>query len=268
MLTTLLRREEYPERSLYVASGLVVALTLGLIPFLSPSAEDARILVLFGLLGSVYAVAMIRAQARFGVARLALLNMLVSTLFISLGYIILSRATSTFWILYFVLPLISTTIHHSERLTYLSGTISTLGFLLVVGMGAVRVPSTEVSLGVGSLVVFSLIAGRLGAVSEERLRLLREERTRREELASLYDLSSRLADAALDLDYVLNLVVRNAVETIRVTFARLALLQDGELVVRAAHPIRVLDRDLVVGQQEAANLLPYCQGVLDRKSVV
>lgn len=33
-------------------------------------------------------------------------------------------------------------------------------------------------------------------------------------------------------------------------------------MVRAAHPIRVLDRDLVVGQQETANLLPYCQGVL------
>ncbi len=99
------------------------------------------------------------------------------------------------------------------------------------------------------------------AVALENARLFEAEQTRRDELSALYDLSRALADAVYDFDAVLNLIVRRAVETIHVTFARILLLEGNEFVVRAAHPMRILDRDLEVGRREPADLHPFYEHV-------
>lgn len=84
---------------------------------------------------------------------------------------------------------------------------------------------------------------------EESRRLLATEQASRAELAALYDLSRELADAK-DLTTVLRLAARRAAETLHVTFARILLAEGPALVTRAAHPVRVLDRDLGVDRRE------------------
>ena len=99
----------------------------------------------------------------------------------------------------------------------------------------------------------------------ERKRMEQDERTRREELAALYDLSRILADAPPD-DYavILASITRHAVETIHVTFARIALLEQDKLCIRAAHPIRILDCDLSIGHCEPMTTHPYCRRVIEQ----
>ena len=110
---------------------------------------------------------------------------------------------------------------------------------------------------------FVTLAGQ-AAIAIEITRLFEEEQTRRRELGVLYDLSRALADAAHDLDLILTLVVRHAAAITHVTFARVALLEDGECVIRAAHPVRVLERDLELGRRFAAETLPICQRALQQ----
>ncbi len=105
--------------------------------------------------------------------------------------------------------------------------------------------------------LLSTLAGQL-ATAIEKARLFEAEQTRRAELSALYDLSRSLADAAYDVEAILNLIARRAVETIHVTFARIALVEAGECVLRAAYPVRVLDHDLGVGRREAIQTLPAC----------
>ena len=49
------------------------------------------------------------------------------------------------------------------------------------------------------------------------------------------------------LGEVLEIATRHAVENVHVTFARLALMEGDALVMRAAYPIRILERNLSVG---------------------
>ncbi len=86
-------------------------------------------------------------------------------------------------------------------------------------------------------------------------------RSRTDELSKLYELSRALANAG-DLDKALEVINRQAVETVHVTFARVALLEGSELVVRAAYPVRVLDQDLSVGKRAPLMDLPSCQRAL------
>ncbi|MCI0477774.1 MAG: GAF domain-containing protein, partial [Anaerolineales bacterium] len=99
------------------------------------------------------------------------------------------------------------------------------------------------------------------AVALERANLFQAERNHRAELAALYDLSRALADNDA-LDSICQLVVQHAVTAIPITFARLALIEGDALVVHAAQPIRVLDRDLRIGDRVALANLPCCQNAL------
>ncbi|MBI5302246.1 MAG: GAF domain-containing protein [Chloroflexi bacterium] len=110
---------------------------------------------------------------------------------------------------------------------------------------------------------FMMLAGQ-AAIAIENARLFCEEQTRRRELGVMYDLSRALADAAHDLDLILTLVVHHAAEITHVTFARVALLEDEEYVVRAAHPVRVLQRDLKLGQRFGVKTLPICHRALEQ----
>jgi GAF domain-containing protein len=95
------------------------------------------------------------------------------------------------------------------------------------------------------------------AIAIENTRLFEAEQTRRTELAALYDLSRALVELN-DMGVILNFVVQRSVEKIRVTFARIALIEGDECVLRAAYPVRGLERDLGIGQRETIQTLPLC----------
>jgi PAS domain S-box-containing protein len=101
----------------------------------------------------------------------------------------------------------------------------------------------------------------------ERKRAEAEIRTRTNELSTLYDLSRALANAN-DLDKVLGLVNRHTVENIRITFACIALLEDGNLATRSVYPIRVLDHDLLINSTRPITAMPFCQSVLEQDQPV
>jgi len=101
----------------------------------------------------------------------------------------------------------------------------------------------------------------------ERKQSEEEIRSRTEELTTLYQLSRLLADAG-DLESAIELITRHAVESVHITFACLALLEDSELVTRAVYPVRVLDHELIVGDRQPLTALPVCQRVLDKNEPV
>jgi len=130
------------------------------------------------------------------------------------------------------------------------------------------------SVGLGFLVLYGSLFALVRNASrelirrnEENVRLFEAEQTRRAELAALYDLARALANT-LDFDTILNLVVRATAETVQVTFARFALIEDGECVVRAAYPLRVVNRDLEVGRRDPVAAYPYCQRVLKQNAPI
>jgi PAS domain S-box-containing protein len=112
-------------------------------------------------------------------------------------------------------------------------------------------------------------AGAVFSTREITERKQREEeiRSRTEELAILYSLSRLLADAN-DLESVFELVNHHAVESVHVTFACLALVEDGDLVRRAVYPVRILDHDFTLGGHQPIAALPSCQRVLDKNEPV
>ena len=99
--------------------------------------------------------------------------------------------------------------------------------------------------------------------NEENRFLYEQEQIRRAELAALYDLSRALADS-YDFDTILALVTRHAVETVHVTFSRVALLEGNEFVIRAAYPIRILDHNLKVGERDSLGSNHIYQRVLEQ----
>ena len=113
------------------------------------------------------------------------------------------------------------------------------------------------------------VIGVLGTYMDitERQQREKEIHARTDELTTLYKLSRALADAN-DLEIVLELVNRHAVESIHTTFSFIALLEDGELVSRAFYPIRSLDHDFKIGTRTPISALPYCQRVLDKNEPV
>jgi len=86
-----------------------------------------------------------------------------------------------------------------------------------------------------------------------------------EALSTLYDLSRTLSEME-DFNTILDLLTRRAVEVTHVTFARVLLLENGDLVARAVFPVRVLNQDLQVGQREPLADHPLCQHVLEENT--
>jgi HD-GYP domain-containing protein (c-di-GMP phosphodiesterase class II) len=97
--------------------------------------------------------------------------------------------------------------------------------------------------------------------NNENKRLFEEEQTRRSELAALYGLSRALADAR-DARTTLSTVTRHAVETVHVTFARIALLEGDEFVIRAVYPVRDMGKDLQANKPASLGARQVCQRVL------
>ncbi|RME42828.1 MAG: GAF domain-containing protein [Chloroflexi bacterium] len=100
------------------------------------------------------------------------------------------------------------------------------------------------------------------AIALQNARLFKAEQERRQELAALYALSRELI-AADSTEAVLNTVARHAAETVHVTFCRILILEeDGTFICRAAHPVRILERDLGVGKPDAKPAWPYYRDAL------
>ncbi len=93
------------------------------------------------------------------------------------------------------------------------------------------------------------------AIAIENTRLFEAEQARRAELGSLYNLSRALADLN-DAQAIMEIVTQRGVETTRCAFTRLVLYENNYLAVRAAHPARVIGRDLEVGRRELMAQLP------------
>jgi len=159
----------------------------------------------------------------------------------------------------------------AERALYQAGHRARVNLPLIVGervIGALNLTSRQPgAFTAAQLPVLQQIASAV-AIAIENTRLFEAEQTRREELAALYDLSRALVQSAYDFDAILNLIARRAVETVRVTFARVAVREGEELVVRAAHPIRLIDRNLEVGRRELVAAHPVCQRALEQTAPI
>jgi len=110
------------------------------------------------------------------------------------------------------------------------------------------------------------IAGTRGVVRDITARKQAEEEIKisNDELSMLFELSHALAEAD-GLEEILDLVNRHAVESIHTTFARIALLEDENYIMRAVYPIRVLDHSLGIGERIPVAGLPSTHRVLEQK---
>jgi PAS domain S-box-containing protein len=108
------------------------------------------------------------------------------------------------------------------------------------------------------------VIGIIGVSNDisERKQAEEEIRSRTQELQLLYEFSRALAEAE-NLDQILEHATHYTVEKVGITFSRITLLESGDLVTRAAFPIRGLDHSLGVGEREPLVSLPYCQHVLN-----
>lgn len=129
-----------------------------------------------------------------------------------------------------------------------------------------------ISVGLSFLVLYGSLFTLVRNASRELIRrneenklLYEREQTRRAELSDLYNLSRALADAH-DFETTLALVARHAVETVGVAFSRVVLLEGNEFVIRAAHPIRILDHPLKAGGRDKLCSNRFCQHVLEQNA--
>jgi PAS domain S-box-containing protein/putative nucleotidyltransferase with HDIG domain len=108
-----------------------------------------------------------------------------------------------------------------------------------------------------------------GAFQDITERKLAEEeiRSRTQGLELLYNLSHILADAS-DIDQVFDTINRYVVENVQTTFSRIALIENNDLVIKAAYPLRTLGYDLLVGDRKAISDLIYFQRILESKEPV
>lgn len=81
-----------------------------------------------------------------------------------------------------------------------------------------------------------------------------------DELSMLFELSHSLAEAD-NLDEILDLVNRHAVESIHTTFARIALVEDGNYNMRAVYPLRSVNHDFRIGDRIPVSTLPYTHSI-------
>jgi PAS domain S-box-containing protein len=101
----------------------------------------------------------------------------------------------------------------------------------------------------------------------ERKRAEEEIRSRADEISAQYELSRELA-LADDLDKVLRVINHRAVESIHTTFARVALVEGSNFVIRGVYPIRALDHDLGIGDRQPITAMPRCKRVLEQNELV
>lgn len=110
--------------------------------------------------------------------------------------------------------------------------------------------------------VLELISGQV-AVALEQARLFEQEQERRGELASLYSLSKVLADAAPVPGLMMDIITRQAVQTIHTTHAQIATMEGRRLVIQAFNPIRHIEHAQQVGRQTPLSLMPVCSRIMN-----
>lgn len=160
--------------------------------------------------------------------------------------------------------------HSAEEILYRAGYRSRVCLPLSVGertIGSLNLLSTRLDAYTPNQLPALLQIANALAIAWENMQLFQTELTRRQELAALYELSRQLADTT-SVDAIADIVLRYAVQTIHVTFARLLLLEDDDFVVRAAHPIRDLDQNLSIGHRISLTESPFCQHVLTQNEPV
>jgi PAS domain S-box-containing protein len=109
------------------------------------------------------------------------------------------------------------------------------------------------------------VTGVRGVVRDITARKQAEEEIKinNDELSMLFELSHSLAEAD-NLEDTLELVNRNAVESIHTTFARIALFEDGNYIIRAAYPIRAIGNDFGIGERYPVNSISSSPHILEQ----
>ncbi len=109
------------------------------------------------------------------------------------------------------------------------------------------------------------VTGVRGVVRDITARKRGEEEIKNsnDELSMLFKLSHALAEAD-KLDDILDLVNRHAVESIHTTFARIALFEDGNYIIRAAYPIRAIGNDFGIGERYPVNSISSSPHILEQ----
>lgn len=134
----------------------------------------------------------------------------------------------------------------------------------------------SLSVGAGFIVLIATLFGLVRNAShqlirqnDENRRLFEEEQARRAELSALYDTSRELAHTEPVADVMLDVVVRRGVNTIDATFACIYLFEGKNVVLRSAHPVRALPREIEMGRLEPAAELPILRSVMwDKEPVI
>ncbi|MBE9525110.1 MAG: HD domain-containing protein [Chloroflexi bacterium] len=106
------------------------------------------------------------------------------------------------------------------------------------------------------------------AVAIENARLYTSEQFRREELDTLYSMARNLV-ATDNIENVLNIIARHAMESTHVTFARILTLEDdGTFTCRVVCPIRDLGQSLCVGRTEPSTIQHFYEQALSQGEAV
>ncbi len=106
------------------------------------------------------------------------------------------------------------------------------------------------------------------AVAIENARLYSTEQAQREDLDSLYNLAQQLV-VTDDVASVMESAVRNIIKSAHVTFARILMFDEsGNLVCKAAAPIRELGNDLRLGKVEPAAILPFYTAAINQRKAI
>jgi putative nucleotidyltransferase with HDIG domain len=106
------------------------------------------------------------------------------------------------------------------------------------------------------------------AVAIENARLYSAEQSQREDLDSLYTLAQQLV-VTDDVASVMESAVRNIIKSAHVTFARILMFDEsGNLVCKAAFPIRELGDDLRLNKIEPSAALPFYMGAINQRKAI
>ena len=164
--------------------------------------------------------------------------------------------------LYFItLPLIWIALYRG--LKWVTATLLMLNFGVVIALWLFRLDIAKLD-ELQLLMIINCVVGLfMGAVVTERKQAEEKIKINNEELSMLFRLSHSLAKAD-NLDDILDLVNRHAVESIHTTFGRIALLGEEKFVIRAVYPTRILDHDLGLRDRIPVASLSYAQHILEK----
>ncbi|MBI5032315.1 MAG: GAF domain-containing protein [Chloroflexi bacterium] len=131
-----------------------------------------------------------------------------------------------------------------------------------VGLFAV----VEKSLGKADIPAIALFARQV-STALENAHVFAAEQARRTELSALYNLASSLVNTDA-LNEVLGRVLNHAIQTIHVTFARIALLENDRFVIYATRPIRIRNSSAQFVDLQFSNRLDLSPEILGQMDLI